>query len=554
MPELSLFETNAATRVAVYDQIKSLQITRKLRRPSTLRLEIATQTPRYEMLTRGRYIGLSDLSTETINRVMRIDQLERSTESDSVIITGRDYAGWFDLRICVPPAGQSHHTFTDVRAETVVKTLVSWNAGPTAVAARVLPNLVIEADQARGQLVSAQARYQALSDMLEEVLTFDGGGYQIVYVPGPANMHRFEYISPVDRSQTVFLDLEFESVSMQQWIESDIDMRDSLYVAGQGEGVNRTIINRYLGGVARTGLNRREAFVDARDLNTAAALEDRGDSLLAQMAVDNRFAATLYERGSFRYGQHFQLGDIVTVQNRKWNMDVQARVVSATLNWAETEQPTVSLEIARPWPTIKERMSQEAYGISQVAPKGAVDYHSENHAMRHTIGSADALSPADIGAAAANHGHLLPAHAGTHGSAGSDSLTVTTGMVQANAITNGFISGGWGGQGTTQFVYLGAAAWSVNLAGGRYMLFFVCSVRNTVSGTLLDCHIEYDGSRIGGVAHTQSEPTNRSALAVAIGTVTLAAGTHTFRPLIGQNAGTSTVDNNGTLLILELKR
>jgi hypothetical protein len=220
-------------------------------------------------------------------------------------------------------------------------------------------------------------------------LTFDGGGYEVMYIAGPTNMHQFKYISPTDRSASVFFDLEFESVSSQSWIQSDIDMRNALYVGGQGEGVNRLIIGVIPASGNPVGLERREAFVDARDLSTTDAVTARGNAILEQMIEDNRFTATLYERGSFRYGVHFFLGDIITLKNAKWNLSVQSRVISATLNWTDTEQPSIVLELDRPWPTIKERMQQEAYGLSQVSPKGAVDYHSENHMVRHQRGGAD---------------------------------------------------------------------------------------------------------------------------------------------------------------------
>lgn len=406
MPDISLFESDAASRIAIFDQIKSLQITLHLRKPSTFRMEVPTQVPNYEMLTRGRYIGVSDVATDTITRLLRIDQLERSTDADSVIITGRDFAGWFDFRLCFPPAGQAHHSFTNAKAETVIKALVTQNAGPTAPAVpRRLPNFVIEADQARGQTITVQARYQTLSEMLEEVLNFDGGGYEVAYDAGPTNQHVFRYIDPTDRSASVFLDLDFESVSSQSWLESDMDMRNMLYVAGQGEGVNRIITGVYQGGAAPSGLDRKEAFVDARDISDTNALTARGVALLEAMGIDHRHNAVLYERGSFRYGTHFFLGDIVTVQNRKWGLDVQSRVISVTLNWQDTDQPTVAVELDRPWPNIKERIMQGANGISSVAAKGAVDYHAENHASRHAPAGADPLSPATIGAATAAHSH-----------------------------------------------------------------------------------------------------------------------------------------------------
>lgn len=405
-----LFDTDGATELSRLELTNGMTVKEPLRRAASFQMSIWTQTKGYELVQKGRYIGVSTDPAVRINRLFRIDQLERSVDSDVVKVSGKDYSGIFEQRICIPPAGQTHISYSAVKAETALKDLVAKCATSPTDGNRTVPNLVLESDAGRGPNVTVQARFQSLSDIIEEILNFAGGGYRVVYTGTSTNQHRLEYIPGVDRTSTVILNTTTDSVTDQTWLQSDVDRRTTVYVAGQGEGVERDLITRHVGGVTQTGLNRREALVDARDIakGATAALQERGDSVLSSLATDNRHSAVLHQFGSFRYGVHFSLGDIVTVQNKVWGLWGSSRVVSVTHQWGTGSNPSISIELDRPWPNIRDRVLQEAYGMSTVAPKGAVDYHPENHATRHAVGGADVLTPAAIGAALAGHKHLVP--------------------------------------------------------------------------------------------------------------------------------------------------
>ena len=394
MPQIRLYDTDASTVLATYNQIAGLSATFKLRTASTFQLEVPTQIEQYALFEKGRYVGFSSQPGEVADtHLFRIDQLERSVESDSIKMSGLDYSGIFRRRLIVPPAGVDYWQYNATVTETIVKSMVSYAAGPLAPAARQVPNLTIEADAADGPTMTVQARYQTLAAMLEEVLTFGGAGYEVVRDGAD---FEFRYIPGTDRSSTVFLTLDSQTVSGQSWLQTDVDRLTMLYVAGQGDLAEREIVERHEGGVEKSGLERFEGLVDARDLDNTTALQNRGDQILEKMATDNRYTATLHPYGSYRYGEHFWLGDIVSLENSVWGLSTTVRVVSATLSWKESDEPEVSIEFDRPWPTIKDKIVQDAYGTSTVAASGAVDYHPQYHAAEHLVGGSDALLQAPI--------------------------------------------------------------------------------------------------------------------------------------------------------------
>jgi hypothetical protein len=414
MPQVRLYDTDASRVLATYNQIAGLSATFKLRTASTFRLEVPTQIDNYSLFEKGRYIGFSSQPGEVADtHLFRIDQLERSVESDGITMSGQDYSGIFRRRLVVPAAGQDYWAYSAVVTETIAKGLVNYHAGPGAAAARQVPNLTIESDTAAGPVMTVQGRYQSLADLLEEVLTFGGAGYEVVRDGAD---FEFRYIPGTDRSATVFLSLDAQTVSEQAWLQNDTDRLTMLYVAGQGDLAEREIVERHEGGVEKSGLERFEGLVDARDLDDTTAMQQRGDQILSKMATENRYSATLHPYGSYRYGEHFFLGDIVSLRNAVWGLSTTVRVVSATLAWQESDEPDVSIELDRPWPTIKDKIVQDAYGTSTVAASGAVDYHPQYHGTEHLPGGSDPY-----------------VHATTHHVGGGDALVQTPVSITFNS-------------------------------------------------------------------------------------------------------------------------
>ncbi|WP_415782946.1 Gp37-like protein, partial [Bacillus manliponensis] len=107
-------------------------------------------------------------------------------------------------------------------------------------------------------------------------------------------------------------------------------------VAGQGEGAARKLvaINDNL-----SGFERKELFVDARDLSnktqddrvlTDAEYEklliERGNSKLAESQTIQTFESGISLHSNLVYKEDFELGDIVTIENKRWGLTLNTRI------------------------------------------------------------------------------------------------------------------------------------------------------------------------------------------------------------------------------------
>jgi len=78
------------------------------------------------------------------------------------------------------------------------------------------------------------------------------------------------------------------------------------------------------------GLDRHVIFVDARDIETSADLELRGQSKLLEYPKILSLSSDMLLGGPFEYEKGWNLGDIVTVQNKKWNITMDSRISEVT--------------------------------------------------------------------------------------------------------------------------------------------------------------------------------------------------------------------------------
>ena len=82
-----------------------------------------------------------------------------------------------------------------------------------------------------------------------------------------------------------------------------------------------------------TGENRREIFVDAKDLRQvdfgsgyAAALTFRGQSKLSELAMAQCFNAEINVHGNLVYKTDYDVGQTVQIVSKKWCVTLTARI------------------------------------------------------------------------------------------------------------------------------------------------------------------------------------------------------------------------------------
>lgn len=366
----------------------------------------------------GRWILLP--ATGELYAVELIDATrEGSGRATSVMGRSIEGAALAERRV-LPPAGEAYDRLVGVSAETAMKHYVAANAGPAADAARQIPGLAIAADALRGPTITTQGRYQALADLLSHIGMVAGLGWTTTYDRGSDTI-TFDVVEGVDRSASVFLDFAFETLESWERLDDATDSKTLAIVAGQGEGADRDVVLRW-SGPEPTGLARREAFIDARDvdLGNTDLLEQRGDAFLAAAGAERRIEAKMHQYGSFRYGRDFDLGDLVLV--RSDGSSFVSRVVEVTSKWSTSvETPEITLALDRPFPTLTDRV---AAGSSSGAANPIVD--SGAGGTHPDLPAHDALGLATD--------TELAAHAATpHGGASPGSGTVASAVGHSNA-------------------------------------------------------------------------------------------------------------------------
>lgn len=223
-------------------------------------------------------------------------------------------------RVMWPADTANRSSFANVAAETVAKLLVQYNATASATTGNGRETsgvyssfpITIETDAEQGNTISMGVAWLNLLPALQRVATLGGGDWSLEY-DSDAHSWQFGWHQPylgTDRSATVVFSLD--RGNMQQPVLSLVNPWEPTVavVAGQGQGQDRTI-------EVRTGPNyssafSREVFVDARDLSTTAALQDRGDQRLQDLKSRYTLDFVPKQTDSLRYGRNYFLGDLVT--------------------------------------------------------------------------------------------------------------------------------------------------------------------------------------------------------------------------------------------------
>ena len=307
--------------------------------------------------------------------VFLIEQVEStaegSTRNDAMTVSGRSLEGIaMAERLVLPPPGESHDRVTGVAAETAVKHYLRAHAADLADPARQLPGLTVAVGAARGPTVTVAGRYQSVLDLVREIGLLAGMGWEVVYDP-TADAFVFDVLVGADRSASVFFDFAFQTLERWTELDSVLESKTLAVVAGQGEGVDRDVAVRWAG-AEPTGFDRREAFLDARDVEAGATviLEQRGDAYLAAAGAETRLEAGVHQYGAFRYREHWDVGDLVLVRNAERGISYPARIVEVEKAFERSAAaPTVTATLGAPFPTLR---SQAAAASSPATADGAV--------------------------------------------------------------------------------------------------------------------------------------------------------------------------------------
>jgi len=179
-----------------------------------------------------------------------------------------------------------------------------------------------------GLTIEAQYTGDELYEVIHNICVECGLGFKVFI--NDNKQFVFKLYAGVDRSYNqsanpyVIFSPNFDNIINSNYMESRSALKNVTLVAGEGEGADRKFAS-VGGGV---GLNRREMFVDARDISSEnedgtvisdeeyiSQLEQRGKEKLAENIDVTSFEGQIDATSTFIYLEDFFTGDIVQIVN-----------------------------------------------------------------------------------------------------------------------------------------------------------------------------------------------------------------------------------------------
>lgn len=337
---------------AYVDAYEYLSWTRRYRRPGAWRCQINRYLPAAKEFVPGRIVHFRRNGEDRLalieTRQISVDVSGRPSEQWTV--AGRELLGILGDRLCLH--GVSTGTgYDDLvgAAETAMRHYVDVNAINPANPTRIVPFLSLATtDDERGGTVTQRARFDVLTDLLESICAASGLGYRGGWSWDDRRLV-FEVVQGIDRTDSVILSPALGNCTIKGYNESTSLAPSVAVVAGQGVAEERLIAETATD-IGLTGFARRELFVDARDCETEPELLQRGTEKLAEDGDTTTLEVEYIQTASYRYGEDFDLGDIVHVEYPDIAA-IDTRIVEITEEYAR-EGENITLTLGTEWPDL----------------------------------------------------------------------------------------------------------------------------------------------------------------------------------------------------------
>lgn len=308
--------------LGVVDSFESFIWTERFYEAGDFELYLMASQSALDLLRIDRYVYIKES-----DRLMIIESINLNTDPEKgnhLTVKGRSLESLLDRRIVWK------QTLLSGYLQGQVYKLINQNAINPSDSKRAIPRLIFE-EINNPEVTRNRIRSQYTGDNLYEAMVnicVDFGiGFKIYF--NEENQFVFRLIVPVDRSSyqldngLVIFSPEFDNLIDTQYTFNKVNLKNVGVVAGEGEGSarKRTII----GDNNLSGYERRELFVDARDISSNEGeisdseyyeqLAQRGSEKLSECIEEESFDGSVDVNSSFQYGRDFNIGDIVEMEN-----------------------------------------------------------------------------------------------------------------------------------------------------------------------------------------------------------------------------------------------
>lgn len=275
-----------------------------------------------------------------------IEHVKKETNEDGkemFIVTGRFLSSILARRIIAQ----------QIRLNTTVSngvyTLINNEVITPLDAARKIDNFKCDTFSINKRL-NAQYTGDNLLATIEKICETYGTGHKTTFTDN--NEFLFKLYEGVDRSYhqetnpyVIFSD-EYDNLISSVYEKNKQTMVTDVLVAGEGEGTDRKTL--WVNNEGRTGLARYELYLDKRDISTnnGEVPDDEYTEQLKEAGYENITSFTTAFSGqvyfdNYKYKEDVFIGDICVIENTKWGIYINTRLVEVIESVDETGQYTI---------------------------------------------------------------------------------------------------------------------------------------------------------------------------------------------------------------------
>lgn len=277
---------------------------------------------------------------------------ERSADDDGVSTFRALCPGYLDFLnraiIAWKADTSSRSIFTTAKAETIMKTLVTYNATSSATVGNGrerttdLTNISVASDAAGGNTITFACAWQTLLDALQEVAHIGDRDFWLERTGAQAWEFRTSQYYGTDRSTTVVFALNYGNMSKPQLRRNRISEKTVTIVGGQGEEASRTVVVR-TGTNYNSTYNSKEIFYPATEYSTTAGLQAAGDVRLEELEARDELTWEAIQTPGSRYGVHYGVGDLVTGYYQ--GISATKQIVAAVISFAPSSDRAENIQV-----------------------------------------------------------------------------------------------------------------------------------------------------------------------------------------------------------------
>ena len=310
---------------------------------------------KYEkILKEENYIYLSK------KKSMIIEEVSIDEDKEQITVKGRDIKSIIERRIITPPKNEVYDKAKGA-AESVIKHYVDVCCVNPIDPVRKINNLIIAEDKKRGLNVSWESRYKGLAIEIESISRIGNIGW-FIYLDAEKKKFIFDIELGIDRTaeqkinSRVIFSSEYSNISNAIHTFNSISYKNVAYVGGQGEGVEREVIEVKKSN--QSGIKRREIFIDARDIGESENLSDRGLAKLNQYDYVVNTECEIINKNLI-YERDWDLGDIGTIKNNISNRNLRITEVREIYE----DNITIEIAVGEVGTTVLEQISNDISSI-----------------------------------------------------------------------------------------------------------------------------------------------------------------------------------------------